>query len=173
MRDPDGSVSRIFSDGTTICEYHYDAWGNCETQIGPLDEYWGERTDDRFVVANNPFRWKGFYYDADNAVYRINGRCYSPTLMQYLQPDLSTITPEKTNGLDLYCFANNNPVSVRIGGISGGNSGANYGKLSNSSNILGALGSLINAFGFFDQWSSCLSGGLGAGFISGLSILFH
>ena len=123
MRDPDGSVSRIFSDGTTICEYHYDAWGNCETQIGPLDEYWGERTDDRFVIANNPFRWKGFYYDADNAVYRINGRCYSPTLMQYLQPDLTTITPEKTNGLDLYCFANNNPVSVRIGGISGGNSG--------------------------------------------------
>lgn len=123
MRDPDGSVSRIFSDGTTICEYHYDAWGNCETQIGPLDEYWGERTDDRFVIANNPFRWKGFYYDADNAVYRINGRCYSPTLMQYLQPDLSTITPEKTNGLDLYCFANNNPVSVRIGGIVGGNSG--------------------------------------------------
>ncbi|MBR6688153.1 MAG: hypothetical protein IKL77_05325 [Clostridia bacterium] len=168
-RDADGSISRIFKDGRVLCEYHYDAWGNCETEIEPINElmaeYLGEQflADEQFVIENNPFRWKGFYYDADNAVYRINGRCYSPTLMQYLQPDLTTITPETTNGLDLYCFANNNPVSIWIGGISGGNSGANYGKLSNSSNILGALGSLINAFAFFDQWSSCLSGGLDAG----------
>ena len=52
--------------------------------------------------------------------------------MQFLQPDLSALNPETTNGLDLYCFANNNPISVRIGGISGGNSGAYYGKLSKS-----------------------------------------
>ncbi len=45
-----------------------------------------------------------------------------------------------------------------------GSSNSEYhGTISNSSNILGALGSLSTAFGFFDQWSGYLSGGLDAG----------
>lgn len=45
-----------------------------------------------------------------------------------------------------------------------GSSNSGYhGTISNSSNILGALGSLSSAFGFFDQWSGYLSGGLDAG----------
>lgn len=80
----------------------------------------------------------------------------------------------------MYSYANNNPIGIAYSssgvgfGASSGmvssiassvgsiNSGY-HGTVSNSSNILGALGTLSTAFGFFDQWSGYLSGGLDAG----------
>ena len=38
-----------------------------------------------------------------------------------------------------------------------------HGTISNSSNIFGALGALSTAFGFFDQWSGYIAGGLDGG----------
>ena len=41
--------------------------------------------------------------------------------------------------------------------------GGYHGTISNSSNIFGALGALLTAFGFFDQWSGYIAGGLDGG----------
>lgn len=46
--------------------------------------------------------------------------------------------------------------------VRGLNSGY-HGTISNSSNIFGALGALSTAFGFFDQWSGYIAGGLDGG----------
>ena len=50
-------------------------------------------------------------------------------------------------------------IASSVGGLNSGY----HGTISNSSNILGALGTLSTAFGLFDQWSGYLSGGLDAG----------
>ena len=116
-RGVDGSVLRIIAGSEVLCEYDYDAWGNCKERLISIhdDDIVNitpeQIADELFVLYNNPFRWKSCYYDKEAGLYYINGRHYSPELMQFLQPDLSALNPEKTNGLDLYCFANNNPVN--------------------------------------------------------------
>ena len=50
-------------------------------------------------------------------------------------------------------------IASSVGGLNSGY----YGTISNSSNILGALGTLSTAFGFFDQWSGYIAGGLDGG----------
>ena len=47
-------------------------------------------------------------------------------------------------------------ISSSVGGLNFGY----HGTISNSSNIFGALGALSTAFGFFDQWSGYISGGI-------------
>lgn len=39
------------------------------------------------MVENNPFLWKGHYYDKETDLYYVGGRFYSPALMQYLDAD--------------------------------------------------------------------------------------
>ena len=50
-----------------------------------------------------------------------------------------------------------------MGSVASSVGGLNSGYHSTISNILGALGALSTAFGFFDQWSGYISGGLDGG----------
>ena len=128
----------------------------------------------------NSIRYRGYYYDTETGFYFLNSRYYSPEWRRFIQPaGASSLNPDSVNGLNLYCYANNNPVGVAYSGFSSdvatsgmANSiGNNFGRInsgyqgiiSNSSNILSALGALSSAFGFFDQWSGYLNGGLEAG----------
>ena len=112
-------------------------------------------------------------------MYYLQSRYYDQKTGRFIQPaDVSTLNPSSINGLNLYSYANNNPIGIAYrssgSGTNGGmvssiassvgglNSGY-HGTISNSSNILGALGTLSTAFGLFDQWSGYLSGGLDAG----------
>ena len=95
----------------------------------------------------------------------VGQRYYSPELCRFIQPaDVSSLNPYSINGLNLYAYANNNPVGIaysssNVGGLNSGY----HGTISNSSNIFGALGALSTAFGFFDQWSGYIAGGLDGG----------
>ena len=176
LRDPLLNVSYIVRDGKAIGKYCYDAWGNFI-----VFEFENNDVDDKYILYNNPFRYKGYYNDIETNLALVSSRYYSPELGRFIQPaDVSKLNPSSINGLNLYSYANNNPIGIAysssgVGGtISGGmvdsvasnfgglNSGYN-GPISNSSNILGALGTLSNAFGFFDQWSGYISGGLDGG----------
>ena len=50
-------------------------------------------------------------------------------------------------------------IAYSVGGLNSGY----HGTISNSSNIFGALCALSTAFGFFDQWSGYIAGGLDGG----------
>ena len=64
-------------------------------------------------MANaNPFRYRGYYYDADTGLYFCNARYYSPKWRRFISPDsTSYIDPEAVNGLNLYCYCNNDPIN--------------------------------------------------------------
>ena len=166
-----GDVIGIYdTNGTKVAGYTYDAWGNCTITVNTNG-----------IATKNPIRYRGYYYDEDTKLYYLNARYYCPEWRRFISPaKVGALNPSSGNGLNLYSYANSNPISIAynnaiVSGYHGGevassirtNAGGKnpvyYSTVSNSSNVLGALGALSTAFGYFDQWSGFLSGGLDAG----------
>ena len=79
--------------------YEYDAWGNLLSQVGSE------------ILNINPFRYRGYYYDAETGLYYLNSRYYDPEIGRFISPDsLDYLEPETCNGLNLYAYCGNNPV---------------------------------------------------------------
>ena len=59
----------------------------------------------------NPFRYRGYYYDAETKLYYLESRYYDPEVGRFINADaVSYIDPETINGLNLYAYCGNNPV---------------------------------------------------------------
>lgn len=115
IKDPLGNVSKILYQGKTIGEYIYDAWGNCQVKELSIDSDATNGARDRFVLHNNPFRWKSHYLDLETGLYFVNGRYYSPTLMQYLNADnIENITPTEVNALDRHAITLDNSITYEV-----------------------------------------------------------
>ena len=167
VRDALGNVVAITQGAEIRARYEYDSLGNCKVY----------NLGNSTIGDVNPFRWKGHYFDTETGFYYIQGRYYDPQTGRFVQPaNVSGLNPQVIHGLNLYSYSNNQiGVAYSSSSVSGGascgtfasrvgNSKSIYhGTLSNSSNILSAIGSLSIAFGFFDQWSGYLSGGFDAG----------
>ena len=81
----------------------------------------------------NSIRYRGYYYDTETGFYFLNSRYYSPEWRRFIQPaGASSLNPDSVNGLNLYCYANNNPVGVAYSGFSSGSAGAMVGGMVNS-----------------------------------------
>lgn len=98
-----GDVIGIYNtSGTKIVEYAYDAWGNCTTVYSANDN----------IANDNPIRYRGYYLDIENNFYYLNARYYSPEFRRFISPDDTYyLDPESVNGLNLYCYCNNDPVN--------------------------------------------------------------
>lgn len=106
VKDSLGNVSKVMYKGKIIGEYIYDAWGNFEVKEISVSN---ER--DKFVLYNNPFRYKGYYCDLESGLYYCQTRYYDPNLCIWLSPDsVQYIDPKINNGANLYCYCNNNPI---------------------------------------------------------------
>ena len=65
------------------------------------------------AVANaNPIRYRGYYYDEDTGLYYCNARYYSPKWRRFLDPANNAINPHTVNGLNVYVYADNNPINI-------------------------------------------------------------
>ena len=63
-------------------------------------------------AKSNPIRYRGYYYDTETKLYYLNARYYSPEWRRFISPDAAEyIDPETPNGLNLYCYCNNDPVN--------------------------------------------------------------
>ena len=100
MKNLQGDVVGVYnSTGTLLGEYVYDAWGRLLNSV----------TND--VLKANPFRYRGYYYDSETALYYLNSRYYDPEAGRFLNMDgLSYLEPMAFNGLNLYAYCGNNPV---------------------------------------------------------------
>ena len=95
--------------GTRVASYVYDAYGNHKV----LDKNKEENKAKDFIGNINPIRYKGYYYDVETGYFWLSSRYYSPELGRFIQPaDVSTLNPSSINGLNLYSYANNNPISI-------------------------------------------------------------
>lgn len=98
-----GDVIAIYNaNGVKQAGYAYDAWGNCTITDSTNSD-----------IANaNAIRYRGYYFDVETGWYFLNARYYSPEWHRFISPDdTSYLDPESVNGLNLYCYCNNDPVN--------------------------------------------------------------
>ena len=105
QRNLQGDVVAIFDIyGAMVAKYRYDAWGNCIIS---------SETTNYTIAGVNPIRYRGYYYDDDTGLYYCNSRYYSPKWRRFISPDdTAYLDPESVNGLNLYCYSNNDPINI-------------------------------------------------------------
>ena len=174
-KDGQGNIAALIdSSGNVVVEYKYDAWGD---HVIVLSDSSNEN-----LAKANPFRYRGYYYDEETGLYYLKSRYYDPETGRFLNADdiqILNISKEIINGLNLYCYCNNNPVNDKdesgylfgfllallVGGIVGA-------LVSAAGTFVGDVIGNISNFGFnfssweFSNWQTYVGASIG-GFIGG------
>ena len=118
-----GDVSKICdATGEIAASYIYDAWGNHRIYDGTgveitYDLTVGETTYSfaGHIGRINPFRYKGYYYDAETGLYYLQSRYYDPKIRRFINADnigiVSSDYLTTLGGQNLYSYSLNNPVN--------------------------------------------------------------
>ena len=96
-------IGIIDESGNLVVKYSYNAFGKILSVTN---------TSGLSIGEINPFRYKGYYYDSDLQMYIVGERYYNPEFCRFIQPlNVLNISPIDINGINLYVYADNNPVS--------------------------------------------------------------
>lgn len=97
-----GDITAITdNEGNIIAKYRYDAWGKVLSTTGNTE------------IANlNPFRYRGYYYDAETQLYYLNSRYYDPETCRFINADDDRyfVANMRANRINLFSYCGNNPV---------------------------------------------------------------
>ncbi len=117
-------IAIIDQNGVEIVKYVYDAWGNHKTfvlndkqyvDISTHLSYTQDGLNNKSISELNPFRYRGYYYDSETKLYYLNSRYYDPETGRFINADDIGVLSKTTNvfnGLNLYSYCFNNPVSA-------------------------------------------------------------
>ena len=118
-----GDVSKICdAAGEIAASYVYDAWGNHriydKTGVEVTYDLTVGETTHSFaghIGRINPFRYKGYYYDAETGLYYLQSRYYDPKIRRFINADnigiVSSDYLTTLGGQNLYSYCLNNPVN--------------------------------------------------------------
>ena len=99
-----GDVIGLFNNNLTIAvEYTYDSWGNVVSITGPRASTLGQ---------DNPFRYRGYYYDKETNLYYLNARYYDANTGRFINADGYFDTQTGVLSHNMYAYCNNNPVNM-------------------------------------------------------------
>mgnify|MGYP002573657192 FL=1 len=141
-------VGLMDASGNRVVEYTYDAWGKLISTTGTLASTLG---------ADNPFRYRGYYYDAETGLYYLMTRYYDPEVCRFISADVYMTTGQGVLGGNMWAYCGNNPV----------NRADSQGEFAILGTIVAGVVSVVVA-GVFGGLSSLASGeSFGAGFVSG------
>ena len=103
-----GNVIGLMNEsGQLVVTYTYDAWGN-QRVVGSNGS---ENTSPTFIGNINPYRYRGYRYDAETGYYYLQARYYDPEIGRFISTDdASYLDDDASSGISLYAYAANNPV---------------------------------------------------------------
>jgi RHS repeat-associated protein len=79
LKNLQGDIIAITNqNGVTLVRYAYDAWGACTIT---------EDNSNCNIATINPFRYRGYYYDAEIGMYYLQSRYYDPVCSRWINPD--------------------------------------------------------------------------------------
>ena len=89
----------VVCTGAKVIEYRYDSWGKLKS-TGTLAASLGQ---------DNPFRYRGYYYDAETGLYYLQSRYYDPEVGRFISADgyFSTTGILRNN---MFAYCSNNPI---------------------------------------------------------------
>jgi len=97
------------SNNQTIVNYYYDSWGNT---IKVTDGNGIEISNSSHIAFINPYRFKGYYYDAESGLYYLNSRYYNPEWGRFISMDTNIGTTNDFTSYNLYTAFANNPINT-------------------------------------------------------------
>ncbi|NLJ43460.1 MAG: hypothetical protein GX431_07355, partial [Bacteroidales bacterium] len=108
LRDHLGSITHVVnaSNGTTLYEYSYDAWGRMRSTTNWTD--YAPGSEPMLFVAGRGFT--GHEHLPWFNMINMNGRIYDPLTGQFLSPDNIIQLPGFTQNLNRYGYCFNNPL---------------------------------------------------------------
>ena len=91
------------STGKLAATYSYDAWGKCTVT----------NASGYTIGTQNPFRYRGYYYDTETSLYYLQSRYYDPDTGRFISPDKYTTTGQGVIGNNMFAYCNNNPIQYK------------------------------------------------------------
>ena len=90
------------STGKLVVTYTYDAWG----KVLSVND-----TTANSVGTQNPFRYKGYYYDTETSLYYLQSRYYDPEVGRFINADAFASTDiSGVLSANMFAYCENNPV---------------------------------------------------------------
>ena len=94
-------IALVDASGKTVVNYAYDSWGKLLSITGSLKDT---------VGVQNPFRYRGYYYDNETGMYYLKNRYYDPELRRFISADKYVIGTDSILP-NMYMYCGNNPVN--------------------------------------------------------------
>ena len=91
-------VGILDNAGTLVVEYEYDAWGKPLNTTGTLVGTLGKR---------NPFRYRGYVYDAETGLYYLRSRYYHWTWNRFINADIVIMYNRRLLDQNLFTYCGN------------------------------------------------------------------
>ena len=90
------------STGKLAATYTYDAWGKCTVT----------NATGFTIGTDNPFRYRGYYYDSETGLYYLQTRYYDPEVGRFISSDgYISGASGTTKGYNLFVYCDNDPVN--------------------------------------------------------------
>ena len=87
----------------------YDAWGKI---LSVTDAQGNLIEDESNIALVNPYRYRGYYFDTESALYYLQTRYYDPETGRFISPDNTAyLDPESFTGLNLYAYCGNDRIN--------------------------------------------------------------
>ena len=97
-------------DGKVVVKYTSDSWGKVIAVTGELADT---------VGVQNPFRYKGYYYDNETGMYYLKSRYYDAEIKRFICADGYFSTGVGKHDCNMFLYCNNNPImNVDVNGYS-------------------------------------------------------
>ncbi len=93
-------IALLDSTGTVVAEYNYTPYG----------EHIGTVTG---IAADNPFRYRGYYYDNETGYYYLQSRYYNPYTCRFISSDAAEYlgVTGTVLGYSLFAYCENDPIN--------------------------------------------------------------
>ena len=92
--------------GKRVVYYKYDSWGRAVNISGTMAATVGQK---------NPFRYRGYYFDAESGMYYLQSRYYDPEIRRFISADniIVTGTSVEYQNVNLYEYCSDNPINFQ------------------------------------------------------------